>query len=631
MTITVIQGHLLQFVYLAGLSILATGYGLYCLHNASLSFVNRTEKLVFSVAIGFGALGYTVFFLAATQMLHPVSLWIIIIVYAVLAGRGWMTLIKANTPWSSSYSENRFKASVLDHWAGLILLSAVIVGTIFVFTPSSSNDALSYHLTVPREYLSHHGFFYIPGNLFSNYPLLGEMVYLLSLFLSGDVTAKGIHFLMTLLVLVSMNQFSRTYFSDESPRYIPALIFFTLPSVFIIAHSAYTDLFLTFYMFIAVWAYANWYRRSETGWLILCGLLTGLAAGTKYAGLYLPFLGGFGICLAARLRRSSAQNASRNLLYYTVAFLVAGSPFYIKNAILTGNPIYPFFYSIFGGKGWDATLGRYYDLFLNSLGMGRSLIDYLLLPWNLSFQAKLNSPQFDGIIGPIFIFTLPFVLGIRKIPQGFKIGLMFSGLMFLFWASSAQQIRYLIPIFPFLSLITGYVLYHYQRKKIVYAILVGMVGICIGINGFHITKHYLKIRPERYVFGYEDKHVFLSRMIPSYDIIRFINARLSPDTKIFLIYMKNLGFLYERPYYSDSMFESYTIQKYLSRSTSPEAVYMKLKNDGFTHLLYDIQYVLGNFSPFTQQEKDLFASFQDQFLKLITSSKNRYFLYGLKI
>jgi len=56
---------------------------------------------------------------------------------------------------------------------------------------------------------------------------------------------------------------------------------------------------------------------------------------------------------------------------------------------------------------------------------------------------------------------------------------------------------------------------------------------------------------------------------------------------------------------------------------------MKLKNDGFTHILYDIQYVTGNLSPFTQQEKDLFTSFQDNFLKHVRSSKDRYFLYSL--
>lgn len=620
--------HFLHLFYLLGLSVVATGYGLYCLHRTSLGFVTLAEKLVFSIAIGFCALGYTVFFLAATRTLDAVNIYIITGLFTLLAGYGWMTLVKSCV--GSSRMENHRKSSKPDQWAGLLLLSAVIIGLVFVLTPATGNDALSYHLTVPREFLSHKGFFFIPGNLFSNYPLFGEMLHLIGLFFNDDITAKGIHFLMALLVLVSIYEFSKTHISVESPRYIPALIFFTIPSVFMIAHKAYTDLTLTFFMFLSVWAYANWYRRSETGWLLLSGILTGLAAGTKYAGLYLSFLGCFGICMAARNQRNSVQRAVRSLLIYIIAFLVTGSPFYIKNWILTGNPLYPFFYSIFGGKGWDATLGRYYDLFLHNLGMGRSIIDYILLPWNLSFCAKPNSPQFDGIIGPIFFLTLSFVFGIRKIPWGVKVGLTFSGLMFLFWAASAQQIRYLIPIFPFLSLTTGYVLYHYQRKRILYAILLGIVGMCIGINGFHITQHYLKIRPERYVLGYEDKDAFLSRIIPSYPMIQFINTRLPQNTKIFLIYMKNLGYLYEHPYYSDSMFESYTIQKILSRSTSPAEVYRTLKEEGFTHILYDIRYVFGERSTFTQQEKDRFVAFHKHYLTITKAFRDVYFLYGMK-
>ena len=629
MTISVILNHLLQLGYIAGLSIIATGYGLYCLYTASLSFVTLTEHLVFSIAIGFGALGYAVFFLAATQTLHATGLIIIMTVFIGMAGYGWTTLAKSHG--GSSRPKNHRNSSRLDQMAGVVLLSAVIAGLLFVFTPATGNDALSYHLTVPREYLSHHGFFYIPGNLFSNYPLLGEMLYLIGLSLSGESVAKGIHFLTTLLVLVSMHQFSKFYLSNESPRYIPALIFFTIPSVFIIAHQAYTDLILTFYVFLAVWAYANWYHRSESesGWLILSGILSGLAAGTKYAGLYLPFLGCFGICLAARYRRNDVQQVSRNLLCYIAAFLVTGCPFYIKNAILTGNPIYPFFYGIFGGKGWDATLGRYYDLFLQNLGMGRSLIDYLLLPWNLSFRAKLNSPQFDGIIGPLFFLMLPLLFFIRKIPWGIKCALAFSGLMFLFWTSSVQQIRYLIPILPFLSIASVYVLARFKKKRIPYAVLLIAATACIGLNGTHIVKHFRKTRPDRIVLGREDRDAYLSRNIASYDVIRFINNHLPGDSKIFLIYMKNPGFLLTRYYYSDSMFESYAIQKILSRSTTPEAIYRTLTAGGFTHILYDTRYVFGQLSTFTRKEKERFADFHNRFLKLTKTSKNVYYLYAL--
>ena len=64
--------------------------------------------------------------------------------------------------------------------------------------------------------------------------------------------------------------------------------------------------------------------------------------------------------------------------------------------------------------------------------------NYLLLPWNLSFYAEMDSPRFDGLIGPVFILVLPFAIGMRKIAVEIKIVLVYCLLAFSFWASSAQ-------------------------------------------------------------------------------------------------------------------------------------------------------------------------------------------------
>ena len=65
--------------------------------------------------------------------------------------------------------------------------------------------------------------------------------------------------------------------------------------------------------------------------------------------------------------------------------------------------------------------------------------------------------------------------------------------------------------------------------------------------------------------------------------------------------------------------------KHLLSNGKLKPVYYAFFDD---NILYDIQYVTGNLSSFTQQEKDLFTSFQDKFLKHIKSSKGRYYLYS---
>ena len=127
--------------------------------------------------------------------------------------------------------------------------------------------------------------------------------------------------------------------------------------------------------------------------------------------------------------------------------------------------------------------------------MGRVLLDYLLLPWNVSLRAKMDSPQFDGILGPIFLLTLPFLAGLRRWETPVRVILVYALLTFLFWASSAQQIRYLIPLFPILALVTGAIMTRYRNRKRIFALLLCIVAGSLAFNGYHIIRGFMKISP----------------------------------------------------------------------------------------------------------------------------------------
>ena len=159
------------------------------------------------------------------------------------------------------------------------------------------------------------------------------------------------------------------------------------------------------------------------------------------------------------------------------------------------------------------------------------------------------------------------------------------------------------------------------------ALLIFFVGIGLCVNGYHISKEYIKIKSHRYVIWKENRDTFLARSIPSYQMFQHINTHLPPDAKIFFIYMKNLGFLCNRTYYSDSMFESYTIQKLLSRPQAPDALHRFLRNSGFTHVLFDTNYVIGPKSALTDGQKQLFLEFKNRFLNHVKSENRRYYLY----
>jgi hypothetical protein len=605
----------------AGFGFMSAGLGWFVLAKVPLRFRAFPERLFFSTVAGFGILGYAIFLLGCLQILSPLIISITLAIIFLFSLAGWWNLRCHPSP--------PLEPQKKSFWGKIcaVLLTASIAGALLlVLTPETGKDALIYHLAVPKLFLKHQGFYFIPGNIFANYPLHSEMLFLVGLFLGGDTLAKGVHFLALLCVLLGMWQFMRARSEHAYPS-LSIVLFLTIPTVYISSHTANNDLFLTLYSLAAVFAFINWCEHPQKGWIVLVGFFSGLAVACKYTLLILPVAGFFGILLVLNRRNNDNKTVFHTLLLYLMALLVAGSPFYLKNWIVTNNPFYPFLYGIFGGRGWEPEQASSYDLFVRNLGMGRTWLDYLLLPWNISFRAELNSSRFDGLLGPLFILTLPFAIGIRRISVTMKVIAVYCAITFLFWASSAQQLRYLMPVFPFLAIITGSILTCYRKRTLLFGMLSLIIAGGLAFNLYHISRDFIKASPVGVVMGTESREAYLGRMLPSYNMFRFVNMNLPPDSRVFLVYLKNWTFLCDQECYSDSMFESYTLQKILAHSSTPAAAAGKLKAMGFTHILYDEGYIYGILSVFSENEKTAFSRIEKDYLRLIRS-EGPYRLYG---
>ncbi len=201
-------------------------------------------------------------------------------------------------------------------------------------------------------------------------------------------------------------------------------------------------------------------------------------------------------------------------------------------------------------------------------------------------------------------------------------------LLFLFWASASQQIRYLFPIFPFLALMVGAVLTRYRNNRGMAALLAVTVGGSLLLNATDIGRDFIRISPLGFVAGREDRDAYLSRSLSPYRMYRFVSTSLPPDAKVYLIYMKNWTFLCDRECFADAMFEHYTLQKMLSASATPDEVHRRLKEMGFTHLMFDVQYVTGEKSMLSPEQKGLFSAFQQKYLTLVKNDRS-YYLYRM--
>ena len=93
----------------------------------------------------------------------------------------------------------------------------------------------------------------------------------------------------------------------------------------------------------------------------LCGLLAGSAMACKYTGavsVVLPLAAMIALraALAHEPLAARARKGFVGLALFGMGVLVAVGPWLLKNAVETGNPVYPLAYSVFGGEGRDAEL-----------------------------------------------------------------------------------------------------------------------------------------------------------------------------------------------------------------------------------------------------------------------------------
>lgn len=611
--------NLTTILLLSGFLSTLVGVGLFVLKKLNTICSSAGERLFLSFGIGAGIAGYSVFVLAALQLLYPFPLYVLM---TLLVSTAYFGL--KNSGLVEAVRSVHLPRSFIEKLALAVLLVFLFLAFILAMTPETGKDALVYHLGAPKLYLRHHGFYFIDGNIFSNLPFHTEMLFLIGLFLQGDVLAKCMAFAVFPVLLLGIRQFAIHKMENNSLPYLSMLLFATVPSVFMLSTTAYIDLYVALYSMGAVFTFLNWQKKRERTWLLFSGFFTGLAASCKYSALFLSFLGVLGILWTHR-QMEDTKAALRDLLLYILFVVIWGIPFYLKNWIMTGNPLYPFMYNIFGGKGLDPELAHLYNVLYWYMGMGREWLDYIMLPWNVSFYARMDSTRFDGIIGPLFLIVLPFLFGIQRKDTRLKMILIYCGAYFLFWASASQDIRYLTPILPFLALLVGLVLSSYQQQKAVTVFLGIVTAGCIIFNGYHIVGAFVRINPVNVVIGKEDREAFLTRSLSHYPMYRFINNNLPQDAKVFLVYMRNLGFLCDWDCYSDSMYEHYTLKKILAASSSTEEVRQKIKSMGFTHIMYDEVFVTGEKSILTPEETALLLEFQQKHLQSLKSDLT----YGL--
>lgn len=535
-----------------------------------------SEMAIVSLGIGLGSISLFAFFIGIFGLIYKftfISLFFIILIFNWKYIKELLPFLSLRIPVDR---EIHFKQTNLADKALLLVLAINIVfNLIGSLAPSSSMDALTYHLAVPKLYAENHRIFYIPSLFYANFPMNLEMLYLIGILFSQDVLANLVHLTYGLLSLWLVIFWAKQYFS-KTKALLAGALFYTTPFVFFLSTSAYIDLGLVFYLLLTLYFAVKWLENQQFKYLALSGIFCGLSAGTKMLGLesiiiiwiILILFGFFG----------KIKNTLSYSLIFVLSALIFALPWYIKTFIYTGNPVFPFFFSLLNGRNFN--MNSYNLLFASHSGIygaGKGIIDFFLTPYYLILKGDLFDLGY--LLNPVCLFLFPFAAFFVFNNYLLFIFYIFAVLFYVFWFFTSQQARFLLPIMPGLSLICSYILTELSEKS--KYIKTAVIAVCClyfvtaTAENIYFNSQFIPV-----VFGSENKDTFLTRKTPFYADFKYINQNIPKNSKI--LFCSRAGYYLEREYIHSAT--SYQGLINYSDFASVEEFVSRLKVLGITHV-----------------------------------------------
>lgn len=400
---------------------------------------SRLDRLSLSLLGGIGLLGTLLFCVGQIRFTRSVIL--LVLCSCVLLG--FRTFTRVARSWWPSPSPVAWP--ILPAAIVISVLAVSAVAGLSLPVGDMNNDSIAYHYLGPSVWLRQGIIRPVADEVLTYFPVLVETQYAALISLGGD-RAPGFFAMVSLgaLCLVAACLGIRLELGAVGAWWVAALVA-AMPAVYAGAAGGMVDaLFAAFVLCAARIAFDAERPRD----FALFGMFCGFAAATKYTGIISAAILIFCV-VVVRLwtgRRSAGNFLGAIAISSTIALLFA-SPFYLRNWILYGCPIYPpppALLHFFRPKNISPVIMQRLvtNVVETGAGMGRGVKHFLLLPFNLTY----HTANFRGAggIGLVPWALAPFGL-ISRWREPFSSGIaLFAVLQLTSWFMTAQVSRYLI-------------------------------------------------------------------------------------------------------------------------------------------------------------------------------------------
>lgn len=565
-----------------------------------LQFVSVAEELSFSIMLGTGSLGLCVLGFGLVGLLRPLPIGVfVLLLFAALRAeiKHFFELIRDLL--LRAFSGEHRKLAFLYSMVLLVLLVRAL-------TPPWAVDEVIYHLPATKLFVDHGRVYPLYHQPLGNMPFLVHMIYALCLLAKADIAAKLFSLLITVLTSLALYAFC-VRFVNRTVGIVAMFGFLSASMVVEVGVSTRIDVSLAGMLFLATYAMMIYLDSRNIRWLFASAILSGFSLGIKLnAVLWLACLG---LMFLFESRRSSIKNIAKTATLYALITFAISSPWLIKNAIWFHNPIYPFITGELADfTGWtpryfsaedEHKLDAHFDTARNAAPAKFQELKHKIDEaakagphrHPLRFWEYYTNPHqyfmgdYHHYPSYLFLFLPFFVIVPRKrwLNWLMLIGVAF----FLILASSSWIARFLLPIYPPLTIVAAYTLVELSNRfagRFGALVCFFVVASCMMFQ-LHVSTKFIKSLDQLgFISGTTSRSQFLSSLF-YHPPVKFINNNLPADAAV-LSLGAEMCYHMQRRYISEGSWEGTEWRRLLVRNDSLDEVHNDLKRQGISHILF---------------------------------------------
>ncbi len=548
---------------------------------SKLKKLEFVEKLIISILGGEALFSITLYIAGILNFFNPLFFYFLFLVLLVLILEGQRPICWTNRALSLF---PKFPRLSMFSWICLVFIAAALIRSIVATcAPPNDWDSLSYHLALPKIYLAAGGIAPIHWAINAHYPLNTEMIYTLCMALRCDHIPHWINLFHGLLLLLLTAQLAKRVLTlTQEGILFCVLILICQPLFQRVIGNGSTDFSVALPFLASFLCLLKGINEEDQNlkeiFFLLSGSLSGISMGAKMTGVWMTAT----LLLTALLLKVKG----RSLLYFLLGVFIFGSPWYLKNWITMGNPIWPYLGEWFNASPFDLDAWhRIRDSITE--GGDKNSWSFLTLPLQMILKPEKFLYDCHYILIPFLTLLIAKLLQKERFSLLEKKFLWVLAFSATFWFWTYQNWRYLLPILSLIVLLTVHWSYYFwKERKLKFISLISLFSIVplfsLSINNEAFV--FLNLKPESSKpQSAREKYLQLT-LGPAYTLTQVANQILPNNAKI-LLYKDVRGYYLNRDYaWGDPLNPGTFSYREIQNS---QQLHKKLISLGFTHILYN--------------------------------------------